>query len=78
MDMTTTIIIRGMRSRHCVNAVFTSLAGVSGATRADVTVGRAVVEHDGRATADSLRAAVALAGYEVEELIEERRRLPLL
>jgi hypothetical protein len=37
-----------------------------------------VVEHDGRATPEQLAAAVALAGCEVTEWYEERRRLPTL
>ena len=47
--------IGGMRTAHCVNAVFTALAGVPGISRADVKVGRVEVEHDGRATEDALR-----------------------
>jgi len=75
----TTLRIAGMRTVHCVRAVFTALAGVDGIARADVTMGRAVVEHDGRGTPERLREAVALAGYEVEESTEERpRTLPLL
>jgi len=71
----TTLRIGGMLSVHAVRAVFTALAGVEGITRADVEMGRAVVEHDGRATAERLREAVALAGCELLEVREERRRL---
>jgi copper chaperone CopZ len=71
--------IGGMRTAHCVNAVFTALAGVPGISRADVKVGRVEVEHDGRATEGALRGAIALAGYELLETTEERQRaLPLL
>ena len=45
--MTTTVSISGMTCAHCVRAVFTSLAGVAGIKRADVSIGRAVIEHDG-------------------------------
>ena len=76
--MTTVLLIGGMRSVHSVRAVFTALGGVEGVVRAEVTPGRAVVEHDGRVEPDRLREAVALAGCEVVELIEERRRLPTL
>jgi len=72
------LTIRGMASVHSVRAVFTALAGVEGIERADVTMGRAVVEHDGRATPEHLAAAVALAGYEVVDWREERRRLPTI
>jgi copper chaperone CopZ len=71
----TTLRIGGMLSVHAVRAVFTALAGVEGIARADVELGRAVVEHDGRATPERLREAVALAGCEVLEVREERRRL---
>lgn len=71
--------IGGMRTAHCVNAVFTALAGVPGISRADVKLGRMEVEHDGGATEDALRGAIALAGYELLETTEERQRtLPLL
>jgi len=55
----------------------TALNTVAGILRADVSIGRATIEHDGRATADALRAAVELAGYQVAAIEEERRRLPL-
>ena len=75
----TTATIGGMRTPHCVNAVFTALAGVPGVSRAEVKIGRAEVEHDGSATEASLRDAIALAGYELLETTEERQRtLPLL
>jgi copper chaperone CopZ len=75
----TTAAVEGMRTAHCVRAVFTALAGVPGITRADVQVGRIEVDHDGRATPDALRAAIAIAGYELGETTEERQRtLPLL
>lgn len=74
----TRLTVAGMRSRFCVQAVFTALAAVEGIASADVAQGAATIEHDGRATPEALRAAVALAGYEVTSLVEERRRLPLL
>ena len=76
--MLTTLTISGMRAVHAVRAVFTALAAVEGIARADVSLGRAVVEHDGRATPDKLRDAVALAGCEVTEVREDRRTLPTL
>lgn len=62
-------------SVHAVRAVYTSLQSVEGIVRADVWRGGATIEHDGRATEARLRAAVTLAGYEVTEIVEERRRL---
>ena len=74
----TVATIGGMRTAHCVRAVFTALAGVPGVTRADVKVGRAEIEHDGRATRELLGDAITLAGYELLQTTEERQRtLPL-
>lgn len=75
--MTTTVTISGMSCAHCVRAVFTSLAGVEGIKRADVSIGRAVLEHDGSVTPQQIREAIATAGYEVEGFTEDRRSLPL-
>lgn len=76
--MITTLRIGGMLAVHARRAVFTALSGVDGIHSADVDLGRAVVEHDGRATPELLREAVGQAGFEVEEVVEERRRLPTL
>jgi copper chaperone CopZ len=76
--VTTTLTIRGMTAVHAVRAVFTALSGVEGILRADVAMGRATVEHDGRATGDALRQAVEMAGFELTGIEESRRRLPLL
>ena len=75
--MTTTVSITGMSCVHCVRAVFTSLAGVEGIQRADVSIGRAVIEHDASVTPDQIRDAIAVAGYEVESFTQDRRSLPL-
>ncbi len=70
--------IRGMTSVHAARAIFTALAGVEGVELADVGRGMATVEHDGRVSETALREAVALAGYEVAEIREERRVLPVI
>ena len=75
--MQTTVSISGMTCAHCVRAVFTSLAGVAGIDRADVSIGKAIIEHDGTVTPEEIRAAVALAGYEVTEIATGRRTLPI-
>ena len=75
--MQTTVLIRGMSSAHAVRAVFTALAGVGGIERADVTPGKAVIDHDGTVTVAAIRDAVALAGFEIGEATENRRILPL-
>jgi copper chaperone CopZ len=72
------IRIDGMTCQHCIRAVFTALAGVEGVERADVQLGRASLEHDGRATLEGVRAAVAVAGYRVIDGQEAKRRLPTL
>lgn len=74
--MTTTLTITGMSCVHCKRAVFTALAAVRGIAHADVSIGRAVIEHDGSVTEDALRDAVAAAGYEVSGVTEDRRTLP--
>jgi len=75
--MTTTVLINGMSCVHCVRAVFTSLAGVEGIKRADVSIGRAIIEHDGSVTHDQIREAIATAGYKVKGFTDDRRSLPL-
>ena len=76
--MITRIRIAGMSCQHCVRAVLTALTPVAGITSADVSIGAATIEHDGRVTVEALRDAIAVAGYAVEEGTEDRRRLPLL
>jgi copper chaperone CopZ len=72
------LTIRGMTSVHAARAIFTALGGVAGVVHADVGRGGAVVEHDGTVTEAALRQAVALAGFDVEEVKEERRTLRVL
>jgi copper chaperone len=76
--MVTTVAISGMTCAHCTRAVFTALSGVPGIARADVKVGKAVIEHDGTVTLDALREAVETAGYSVTRAEENRRALPQL
>ena len=67
-----------MTCQHCVNAVFTALTPVEGIVSAEVDIGSVVVEHDGRVTVESLREAIAVAGYEALLAAEERRQLPVV
>jgi copper chaperone CopZ len=76
--LVTTLTIAGMPAVHAVRAVFTALAAVDGITSADVQMGSAVIEHDGRATEEALRAAIAVAGFEVTTIRTERGGLPLV
>lgn len=75
--MITRVRVEGMSCQHCVRAVFTSLAGIEGITRADVSIGAVEVEHDGRVTVEQLREAVEVAGYTLGDAEEDRRRLPI-
>ncbi|MEO7501430.1 MAG: heavy metal-associated domain-containing protein [Gemmatimonadaceae bacterium] len=76
--MTTTVMITGMTCAHCVRAVFTALAGVQDVSRADVSIGRAVVEHDGTASQKAISEAISIAGYEVVSMSDDRRALPVV
>ena len=67
-----------MSCQHCVQAVFTSLTPVPGIVSANVTIGAAVIEHDGQATIEALREAIGASGYAVTLGEEERRRLPIV
>lgn len=75
--MVTTASISGMTCAHCVRAVFTALAGVPGIDRADVSIGKAVIEHDGSVTREAISEAVAVAGYSVDDTKDDRRTLPV-
>ena len=75
--MITTASILGMTCAHCVRAVFTSLSGLEGIKRADVTIGQAIIEHDGTVTPEQIRDAIAVAGYTVGAIKVDRRTLPL-
>ena len=76
--MVTTAKIDGMSCAHCVRAVFTALGGVPGVSRADVSIGQAVIEHDGTVTPEAIREAISIAGYEVADFREDRRALPVV
>jgi copper chaperone CopZ len=76
--MRTRLRVLGMTCQHSVNAVFTALTPVEGIIAAEVEIGQVVVEHDGRATVDALREAIAVAGYDAVLAAEERRQLPVV
>ena len=75
--MVSTVTISGMSCAHCVRAVFTSLSGVEGISRADVSIGKVVIEHDRAVSAETVREAVSIAGYEVVDVRDDRRVLPV-
>ena len=72
------LTIDGMLAVHARHAVFTALAGVEGIVRAEVELGRAVIEHDGRVTTAVLRSALEEAGFPLRAIRELRRTLPTL
>jgi hypothetical protein len=51
---------------------------VEGIARADVSIGRAVIEHDGSVNADAVREAISIAGYTVVDFRDDRRALPVV
>lgn len=65
--------IDGMLSVHAVRAVYTAFAGVPGIRACEVTLGGAVIEHDGSVSREMLGSAVALAGFSMVAWREERR-----
>ena len=74
----TRLALAGMHAVHSVRAVFTALTAVEGIVRADVQLGRATLEHDGRVTLAQLEAALALVDVTITGREEVRRRLPTL
>ena len=76
--MITRARVEGMSCQHCIRAVFTALTPVEGIIRADVSIGAIEVEHDGRATMEKVRAALAVAGYTMADVATNRRELPLV
>ena len=71
------LTIAGMNAVHAVRAIQTAFGGVPGVLRADVSLGEATVDHDGRLTRETAAEAVAVAGFELIGWREERR-LPTL
>ena len=67
-----------MSCQRCVQAVFTSLTPVPGIVSAQVSIGSAVIDHDGRATIEALRNAIDASGYSLTLADDERRRLPIV
>jgi copper chaperone CopZ len=76
--MITRLRIGGMSCQRCVQAVFTALTPVEGIHSAQVPIGAATIEHDGRATIEALREAIAVSGYDVALADEDRRALPVV
>ena len=80
------VLIEGMLAVHARQAVFTALGAVEGITRADVQLGRAELELDGRASEpatreairEAVREAIEAAGFRVSAVRTLPRTLPTL
>ena len=71
------LTIAGMNAVHAVRAVYTAFAGVPGVLHVDVSLGAAILDHDGSVTRAAAAEAIAVAGFELVGWREERR-LPTL
>ena len=65
--MKTEIEITGMSCQHCVGAVKSALEKIPGVTRAEVTVGAAVLESDRALSRDELDRALDDEGYRLAQ-----------
>lgn len=77
LAMRIVVQIGGMRTVHCVRAVFQALAGVPGVERADVSMGEARLDTTPAFDPSAIRAGLKLLGYEVGDIQETRRPLPM-
>ncbi|MDI9570404.1 MAG: cation transporter [Pseudomonadota bacterium] len=66
--MKTTIAIRGMSCGHCVAAVAGALSGLPGVKNVQVSLerGEATFEEETPVSRESIRKAIAAAGYETD------------
>jgi copper chaperone len=61
-----TISIGGMSCEHCVKRVTKGLDALTGISKADVTIGKAVVSYDeSKLSEDEIKKAIEKAGYEI-------------
>ena len=73
----TVLDIDGMHAVHAVRAVEFALASLPAVRHLDVTLGSAVVDHDGSLDEAAFREALALAGCELRALRAMRPPLPV-
>lgn len=71
------LLIDGMVAVHARHAVFAALSGVEGIVRAEVELGRVVLEVT-EAREEEIVAAVEGVGFSVREVRRLPRTLPLL
>ncbi len=70
--------ISGMRTVHCVRAVFQAMGGVPGVMRADVSLGRVELDATSEASSESVHAALEPLGYRLESWRVQSRALSTL
>lgn len=76
--MQSTLIIDGMRTVHCVRAVFTALGGVPAVCYAHVEMGLAAVDHERPIPHADFTHAMLTAGYVLRSVTTDARTLPML
>lgn len=62
---------------HSVRAVYTALSGVPGIQSAEVTMGRARLEHEDPLDREGLTQALAVLSVEISAMREARRHLTI-
>jgi copper chaperone len=61
-----TLNISGMSCQHCVKRIEKALSALAGVSKADVSIGKAVVSFDELKTAeDGIKQAIEKAGYTI-------------
>ncbi len=75
--MTVLARIGGMRTVHCVRAVFQALAGVPGVEHAEVILGEATLDTTAAFDPVALGSALSALGYALISLQAGRRPLPV-
>ena len=65
------LTIDGMLAVHAKNALYTALGGVAGVRSAEVEVGGALLECEGRVDEAELRAAIEAVGFRLVRVVRE-------
>jgi copper chaperone len=66
----TVITVNGMKCQHCAGSTKKALEGIDGITNAVVDLEKNQVSFEGNADMETIKAAVAGAGFEVVEQAE--------
>jgi copper chaperone CopZ len=65
------LTIDGMLAVHAKHALYTALGGVTGVRSAEVEVGGALLECEGRVDEAELRAAIEAVGFHLVRVVRE-------